>query len=71
MSIMENHTKREICDMLNMSEYMNDIYLDLIENINDKLKLEIDIKEDLNNELRFFWNKICELKTELDNLRDD
>jgi len=71
MSIMENHTKREICDMLNMSEYMNDIYLDLIENINDKLKLEIDIKEDLNNELRFFWNKICELKTELDNLRDE
>jgi len=68
---MENHTKREICDMLNMSEYMNDIYLDLIENINDKLKLEIDIKEDLNNELRFFWNKICELKTELDNLRDE
>ena len=36
MSIMENNTKREICDMLNMSEYMNDIYLDLIENINDK-----------------------------------
>ena len=71
MSIMENNTKREICDMLNMSEYMNDIYLDLIENINDKLKLEIDIKEDLNNELRFFWNKICELKTELDNLRDE
>ena len=71
MSIMENHTKREICDMLNMSEYMNDIYLDLIENINDKLKLEIDIKEDLNNELGFFWNKICELKTELDNLRDE
>ena len=71
MSIMENNTKREICDMLNMSEYMNDIYLDLIENINDKLKLEIDIKEDLNNELRFFWNKICELKTELDNLRDN
>jgi len=68
---MENHTKKEICDMLNMSEYMNDIYLDLIENINDKLKLEIDIKEDLNNELRFFWNKICELKTELDNLRDE
>tara|TARA_R110001632_G_scaffold42202_1_gene106605 strand:+ start:1095 stop:1301 length:207 start_codon:yes stop_codon:yes gene_type:complete len=68
---MENNTKREICDMLNMSEYMNDIYLDLIENINDKLKLEIDIKEDLNNELRFFWNKICELKTELDNLRDE
>jgi len=71
MSIMENHTKKEICDMLNMSEYMNDIYLDLIENINDKLKLEINIKEDLNNELRFFWNKICELKTELDNLRDN
>ena len=71
MSIMENNTKREICDMLNMSEYMNDIYLDLIENINDKLKLEIDIKEDLNNELGFFWNKICELKTELDNLRDE
>ncbi len=71
MSIMENHTKKEIFDMLNMSEYMNDIYLDLIENINDKLKLEIDIKEDLNNELRFFWNKICELKTELDNLRDE
>jgi hypothetical protein len=34
---MENNTKKEICDMLNISEYMNDMYMELITNMNDKL----------------------------------
>ena len=64
-----NNSKEEIADMLNISEYMNDMYLELITNINDKLKLEINIEEDLNNELSLFWDKICELSNELNNLR--
>lgn len=68
MSIM-NCSKEEIVDKLNISEYMNDMYYELITNMNDKLKLEIDIEEDLSNELSLFWSKICELSNELNNLR--
>tara|TARA_R100000541_G_scaffold59304_1_gene72696 strand:- start:515 stop:760 length:246 start_codon:yes stop_codon:yes gene_type:complete len=66
---MENNTKKEICDMLNISEYMNDMYLEIIENVNHKLKLEINLSEDINNDLSGFWNKICELENELNILR--
>lgn len=68
MSIM-NCSKEEIVDKLNISEYMNDMYYELITNMNDKLKLEIDIEEDLSNDLSLFWSKICELSNELNNLR--
>lgn len=68
MSIM-NCSKEEIVDKLNISEYMNDMYYELITNMNDKLKLEIDIEEDLCNDLSLFWSKICELSNELNNLR--
>tara|TARA_R110000803_G_scaffold188143_1_gene250553 strand:+ start:122 stop:355 length:234 start_codon:yes stop_codon:yes gene_type:complete len=66
---MNNNSKEEICNMLNISEYMNDMYLELIENVNAKLKLEVDIDEDIHNELSGFWSKICELQNELNNLR--
>jgi hypothetical protein len=66
---MENNTKKEICDMLNISEYMNDMYMELIENMNDKLKLEVNLSEDINNDLSEFWSKICDLQNELNILR--
>ena len=68
MSIM-NNSKEEIAEKLNISEYINDMYYELITNINDKLKLDIDIEEDLSNELSLFWSKICDLSNELNNLR--
>lgn len=64
-----NKSKKEIADLLNVSEYMNDMYYELITNINDRLQLGININEDLNNDLSIFWNKICELSIELNNLR--
>tara|TARA_R110000744_G_scaffold367570_3_gene477114 strand:- start:347 stop:601 length:255 start_codon:yes stop_codon:yes gene_type:complete len=69
MGTIMNNTKKQIADMLNISEYMNDMYMELITNINDKLKLEVDIEEDIQNDLRYFWSKICELQTELNDLR--
>ena len=68
MSIM-NCSKEEIADKLNIAEYMNDMYYELITNINDKFKLEIDIEEDLSNDLSLFWSKMCEISNELNNLR--
>lgn len=62
-------SKEEIADKLNISEYMNDMYLELIMNINDKFKLEIDIEEDLSNDLSLFWSKMCEISNELNILR--
>ena len=64
-----NNSKEEIAEKLNISEYINDMYYELITNINDKLKLDIDIEEDLSNELSLFWSKICDLSNELNNLR--
>lgn len=64
-----NCSKEEIADKLNIAEYMNDMYYELITNINDKFKLEIDIEEDLSNDLSLFWSKMCEISNELNNLR--
>lgn len=62
-------SKEEIADKLNVSEYMNDMYLELIMNINEKFKLDIDIEEDLSNDLSLFWGKMCEISNELNKLR--
>jgi len=62
-------SKEEIADKLNVSEYMNDMYLELIMNINEKFKLDIDIEEDLSNDLSLFWDKMCEISNELNKLR--
>ena len=62
-------SKEEIADKLNVSEYMNDMQLELIFNINEKFKLNIDIEEDLSNDLSLFWGKMCEISNELNKLR--
>ena len=41
MSIIENHTKEEIVDMLQLSEYQNDEMLDIMYNTADAFKIEI------------------------------
>ena len=41
MSIIENHTKEEIVDMLNVSEYQNDEMLEIMYNTADAFKIEI------------------------------
>ena len=41
MSILENHTKEEIADMLNMSEYQNDEMLEILYNTAVAFKIEI------------------------------
>lgn len=66
-----NKDKKEIVDMLNVSEYMNDMYYELITNINDKLKLGVDIDNDMNNDLREFYCKMCEISNELNKLREN
>jgi len=43
--------------------------LELIFNINEKFKLNIDIEEDLSNDLSLFWGKMCEISNELNKLR--
>tara|TARA_B110000495_G_C22999636_1_gene589762 strand:- start:630 stop:860 length:231 start_codon:yes stop_codon:yes gene_type:complete len=42
MSILENNTKEEIVDMLNISEYQNDEMLELLYETACRLKIEID-----------------------------
>ena len=71
MSIM-NETKKEIASRLNVSEYMNDMYYQLVENLNDKFKLKVDIATDLSDtELREFFCKMCEVKELLDFLNEN
>ena len=41
MSILENHTKEEIADMLNVSEYQNDEMLEIMYNTAIAFKIEI------------------------------
>ena len=41
MSILENHTKEEIADMLNYSEYQNDELLQTLYNTSVAFKIEI------------------------------
>ena len=41
MSILENHTKEEIADMLNFSEYQNDELLQTLYNTAVAFKIEI------------------------------
>ena len=51
MSILENHTKEEIADMLNVSEYQNDEMLEIL--YNTAIAFKIEIKHPFTSEISY------------------
>ena len=64
MSILENHTKEEIADMLNMSEYQNDEMLEIL--YNTAVAFKIEIKHPFTPEISY-TEFIEEFKIKMDN----
>ena len=51
MSILENHTKEEIADMLNFSEYQNDELLQTL--YNTAVAFKIEIKDPFSTDISY------------------
>ena len=51
MSILENHTKEEIADMLNYSEYQNDELLQTL--YNTAVAFKIEIKDPFSTDISY------------------
>ena len=51
MSILENHTKEEIADMLNFSEYQNDELLQTL--YNTAVSFKIEIKDPFSTDISY------------------
>tara|TARA_B100001029_G_scaffold52362_1_gene41999 strand:- start:465 stop:713 length:249 start_codon:yes stop_codon:yes gene_type:complete len=51
MSILENHTKEEIADMLNFSEYQNDELLQTL--YNTAIAFKIEIKDPFSTDVSY------------------
>ena len=51
MSILENHTKEEIADMLNFSEYQNDEMLQTL--YNTAVAFKIEIKDPFSTDISY------------------
>ena len=64
MSIIENHTKEEIVDMLNVSEYQNDEMLEIM--YNTAVAFKIEIKHPFSTEITYS-DFITEFKIKMEN----
>ena len=64
MSIIENHTKEEIVDMLNVSEYQNDEMLEIM--YNTAVAFKIEIKHPFSSEITYS-DFITEFKIKMEN----
>ena len=64
MSILENHTKEEIADMLNYSEYQNDELLQTL--YNTAVAFKIEIKHPFSQEITYS-DFVTEFKIKMNN----
>ena len=64
MSIIENHTKEEIVDMLNVSEYQNDEMLEIM--YNTAVAFKIEIKHPFSPEITYS-DFVTEFKIKMEN----
>ena len=64
MSIIENHTKEEIVDMLQFSEYQNDEMLEIM--YNTAVAFKIEIKHPFSSEITYS-DFITEFKIKMEN----
>ena len=64
MSIIENHTKEEIVDMLNVSEYQNDEMLEIM--YNTAVAFKIEIKHPFSTDITYS-EFITEFKVKMNN----
>ena len=64
MSIIENHTKEEIVDMLNVSEYQNDEMLEIM--YNTAVAFKIEIKHPFSQEITYS-DFVTEFKIKMEN----
>ena len=64
MSIIENHTKEEIVDMLNVSEYQNDEMLEIM--YNTAVAFKIEIKHPFSTDITYS-DFITEFKIKMEN----
>ena len=64
MSIIENHTKEEIVDMFNDSEYQNDEMLEIM--YNAAVAFKIEIKHPFSSEITYS-DFITEFKIKMEN----
>ena len=64
MSIIENHTKEEIVDMLNVSEYQNDEMLEIM--YNTAVAFKIEIKHPFSTDITYS-DFVTEFKIKMEN----
>ena len=64
MSILENHTKEEIADMLNYSEYQNDEMLEIL--YDTAVAFKIEIKHPFSPEITYN-DFLTEFKIKMEN----
>ena len=64
MSIIENHTKEEIVDMLNVSEYQNDEMLEIM--YNTAVAFKIESKHPFSPEITYS-DFVTEFKIKMEN----